>query len=445
MVASGTQAQRILEILRRRARRQGVARATFRARACPLEPGDWITWTSERYGWTGKTFEVITPSVGPDLSTELVLREVDVDVYAWNPATDELAPGDVADLPAGGTPLTSLSGLTVSNILVGATDSVAERPGLRLEWTPVTDPSVIEIEIEVRRQGDTVAFNSRKAYDPGAGQYSWVDGIIGGTVYEVRARPVPRPARQVSWSAWISPAVATPPQVVEVGYPAPESVGPDELDPQTRFELQLVTALEAVQGSVAETLASAYDQAQRASEEALRAMLNSQDVRAQVRVETIERTTETTALAAQITSALTSIGENTALIQQNIESINGIKARWGVVINVNGQVVGLVQLDGTVNESQFTVVANKFVVAHPTAPGTTQQVFTIGTIDGVASVGIDGNVLIDGSVLARHIDVATLSALSANIGIVTAGRLQNADNSTFIDLTTGGFQFTAAA
>lgn len=435
MVASSTQAQRILEIFRRRARRQGTVRATFRAIASPLEAGDWVSWTSDRYGWEDKTFEVVSAAIEPDLTTELVLREIDAGVYAWDELTDELNPGDVADLPAGGAGLTALSGLTVSNILVTSSESTSERPGLRLEWTPVTDPSVIEVEIETRIVGDTVALGSRKAYDPSAGQSAWVDGIQGGIIYEVRARPVTLPKRPVTWSAWITPAVATDPQIVDLGVliPAPESVGPDQLDKQTLFELRLMTALAEIQGSAAAKLQEAYEWAQTAGEEALRAMLEAKTVNAQVRVETIERQTETTALAAQITTATTAIGENTAQVAQVLESVDGIQARWGIGININGQVVGLVRLDGNAEESVFEVLADKFVVAKPDGTGGT-PVFIVGNIDSAPAVGINGNLVIDGTILARHLQVTALSSIVADVGTITAGVLRSSDNLFRIDL-----------
>mgnify|MGYP000948548829 CR=1 FL=1 len=65
-VTSGTQAQRILEILRRRARAQMEIRLKLRPRYGVLEAGDWITWTSVRYGYTAKTFEVVSVAVGQD-------------------------------------------------------------------------------------------------------------------------------------------------------------------------------------------------------------------------------------------------------------------------------------------------------------------------------------------------------------------------------------------
>lgn len=111
-----------------------------------------------------------------------------------------------------------------------------------------------------------------------------------------------------------------------------------------------------------------------------------------------------------------------------------VRAQWGVEINGAGQLIGLVRLDSVNAFSTFTVVADKFRVAHPTASGTTITAFIIGQVDGVSTVGINGNLIIDGTILARHIDVETLSAITANIGTVTAGVIRSADNKMIIDL-----------
>lgn len=435
MVASGTQGQRVLEILRRRARRQGVVKAVFRAKACPLEPGDWITWTSARYGWDTKTFEVISPAPAQDLSTEVVLREIDADVYAWTPATDELDSSTIPDLAPGGGGLTSLTSVALQNILVTSGASSAERPGLKLTWTAVDDPSVVEIEIEVRRQGDTDAIGSRKAFDPSTGQFSWIDGVIGETIYEARARPVTLPPRPVSWSSWVTPGAATNPQIVDVGtvIPEPGSVGPNELDAQTLFELRLSTAIAEVQGSAASILQDAISRAEKAADEALRALLDARGAKALVRQEQITRETEDSALAALINQVITNVDGNTASVTEVLESLNGVQARWGVAINVNGQVVGLVQLDGDATESTFTVLSDKFIVAKPDGTGAT-PIFIVGDIDGSPAVGVNGNLIVDGTVLARHLAVTTLSAIVADIGEVTAGKLRSSDNKMVIDL-----------
>lgn len=126
------------------------------------------------------------------------------------------------------------------------------------------------------------------------------------------------------------------------------------------------------------------------------------------------------ALDGEVSTLETSINGQLDTIDSQIAGIGGdigaIHARWGVAINGNNQVIGLVQLDGGASGSQFSVVADKFVVAHPAAPGTTITAFVVGLVDGVSTVGINGNVLVDGSILARHISVSSIDAISASFG-----------------------------
>jgi hypothetical protein len=466
MVSSATQAQRVQEILRRRARRQGVGKGVFRARTCVLEPGDWVTWTSSRFGWDGKTFEVVTPALRPDLSTELVLREIDTGVFTWTPATDQLDSNSISDLPAGGSGEAALAGVGLETILVQSAQSGTQRPGLRLTWTPPNDPSIIEVEIEVRRQGDAAPLSSRKHYLPEAGQSAWIDGVIGGTVYEARARPVPMPTRATAWSAWVTASNSTDPLIVDFGFPPPGSVGDHQLDAQTRFELSLSTALADVFGSAADDARNALAWSQQAAEGAMLSLARSMELETGIRSEQVIRRTETeqlaqqvttvtarlddvaagvieeitaratadAALAQSVTAATTRIDDNEATAALILQSIDGLESRIGLSVSQDGQIIGAVTLEGTPLGSQFTVVADRFLIAHPTTPGNTIQAFVVGTVDDTPTVGINGNLVIDGTILARHINALTLSAISANIGQVTAGLLRSADNKMRIDL-----------
>src|SRR5690606_5961642 len=98
-----------------------------------------------------------------------------------------------------------------------------------------------------------------------------------------------------------------------------------------------------------------------------------------------------------------------------------------------------VQLDGSASGSTFTVVADKFIIAHPTDSGQLMTPYVVGLVHGVSTVGINGNLVVDGSILARHIAVGTLSAISANIGTVTAGTIRSADGKSYWNLDTGEF------
>lgn len=103
-------------------------------------------------------------------------------------------------------------------------------------------------------------------------------------------------------------------------------------------------------------------------------------------------------------------------IANTITLTTSMSAQWAVTVNGNNQVIGQVKLDGSATNSTFSVVADKFVVAHPAAPGTTMTAFVVGLVDGVSTVGINGNLVVDDTILARHISVSSLDAVSASFG-----------------------------
>lgn len=146
----------------------------------------------------------------------------------------------------------------------------------------------------------------------------------------------------------------------------------------------------------------------------------------------------------EVTTLSTTVGGNTASIEQIIESTDGFGLRWSVEMNVNNRVVGMVRLDGDASQSTFSVLATKFEIVHPTNNAQTIQAFVAGVVNGIATVGINGNLVVDGSIEAEKLNVSSISAIAADLGAVTAGRLQNASNTSFWDLDTGEFQITGA-
>jgi hypothetical protein len=140
------------------------------------------------------------------------------------------------------------------------------------------------------------------------------------------------------------------------------------------------------------------------------------------------------AVADDVTTVETTVNNNTATISQALTSINGLEARWGVDININGHVVGLVRLDGGVTGSSFRVVADDFIVQHPTNTGIEKQAFTVGLVDGVTTMVLNGDMVATGGITADKLNVTTLSTVTANAGVITAGQLRSADGKMIIDL-----------
>jgi hypothetical protein len=86
LVTSGTQAQRIGEILRKQGRLLKTASVTLGPRFAEIEEGDWGVWTSDRrLKGESRTFRVDRFALGRDWRTALTLREMSADVYAAPP------------------------------------------------------------------------------------------------------------------------------------------------------------------------------------------------------------------------------------------------------------------------------------------------------------------------------------------------------------------------
>jgi hypothetical protein len=120
-------------------------------------------------------------------------------------------------------------------------------------------------------------------------------------------------------------------------------------------------------------------------------------------------------------------------VRSNGVSIEQLENSYTISVNQNGRVIGSIKLDGSGGTSTFAVLADKFVVINPTNNADGIQGFIVGNINGTPSVGVNGNLIVDNTILARHIDVTTLSAISADIGNITAGRITGRTGKLVID------------
>lgn len=69
------------------------------------------------------------------------------------------------------------------------------------------------------------------------------------------------------------------------------------------------------------------------------------------------------------------------------------------------------------------------------AGGAPRTIFTLGTVSGTTQLVLKGDFLADGVATIRIINVGYLSAISANIGDVSAGVIRSSDNGWIMDLT----------
>lgn len=256
-----------------------------------------------------------------------------------------------------------------------------------------------------------------------------------------------------------------------------EAAGSSGLTPQQQFELSLSTAtsevlggyghllerLKTVQEQEADAVLLATIQAHKANtgvstevrvraEEtlALAQRIDTADAalgvtNANVTALTTAVATGDSALASQINSLSSTVAGNTASIQILTQSVDGYSTRFAVMMSAQNEVIGFISLDGDVQGSSFTVAADYFKVSKiGTTGGTAVPVFSIQTVGGVPKLALRGDMYADGSIIARHIaagsitadkiNVTSLSALTANLGTVTAGLIQNVAATLKFDL-----------
>ena len=176
-VTSGTQCQRLMEILRREARLQGQLEVVLGAKAYLLQVGDWVTISSARQGWENKSFEVAsTQGLTDQVGVRVSFKETSVSIYDWS-VDLELTPGDTGELPAYSPPTFEMTGLGVANFTL-ETPGGEIRPGLDLSWDAPNDTRVKSVVIEYRVLGETNSLTT-ESFEPESGSHQFVNGVFG--------------------------------------------------------------------------------------------------------------------------------------------------------------------------------------------------------------------------------------------------------------------------
>jgi hypothetical protein len=211
--------------------------------------------------------------------------------------------------------------------------------------------------------------------------------------------------------------------------------------------------------------------------------------------ESIARATADGALASQVTTLQSTVGGNTTAIQTTASTVDGIQGKYTVKIDNNGYVSGyglISTANNAVPFADFQVIADRFAIApvasgvntnpaspffvltSPTTIGgvsvpagtyikqafiydaviTTAKINDLAVTNAkIANASINNAKIVDldagkinagflnaariqaGTITADKISVANLSSVSANMGTITAGRLQSADGKFVIDLS----------
>lgn len=157
-------------------------------------------------------------------------------------------------------------------------------------------------------------------------------------------------------------------------------------------------------------------------------------VNSRVTTEQIARTSSFSALASSLNVVTTTLNGMTSTITTLSQSVNGVKAMYGVTLDVNGFITGFRQNNDGLTGS-FDILATSFRVSMP--GNVPVPVFGVD-IDGVfitGNVRVHGNLLVTGSVQTDAMPQNAISN-SAFYRSSYAGQMQNFTQNAWRDFST---------
>lgn len=393
-----------------------------------VEPGDVGEWTSTRNGYDAKQFRVDTVVDHGNLDVTLSLTEVDPSDYDWDSDT-EFQPvtggGTISNPPAPqGVALWDAQPYTLLD-----QTGLVRRPAILISWDG-TQPGCNGLKYEIRLASDGSSVTRGTVNSFTAGNRIITESILPATTYDVRGQYIPSSPRDMLWSDYVT--VTTP----DIRYSLAE------------FDAALKAQVTEIQDQMQTQIDEAVNRiAAIASEISSRTWLDKREVRsdlfavagdATARITSLETVVADdelafanyqTTVSAQFATTNASVTTNSSAIA----TLNGYAAAsYAVTLNVNGYATGFSLVNGGSGVSTFTIVSDKFQIQQPGYNGGAPvPVFTTGTIGGVASIGISGNVFLDGTlnaskIVAGSIDTTRLAINSVDINQIIAGAVTNA-------------------
>jgi len=203
--------------------------------------------------------------------------------------------------------------------------------------------------------------------------------------------------------------------------------------------------------TIEQTARATADSAEASARETLAATVGQNT--AAIQTEQTARATTDGALASQISTVQASLNGSIASVQETASAaasaVGGVEAKWGVKVQAMADgrraMAGVELLAGTDGESVFAILADRLLIYKPDGSGAPRQIVTLGTVNGVTALGLDGSLIVDGSIVARCLAVKTITAESGVIGDLAVGTLQLAGHAVTVPFVTSAVTGVAGA
>lgn len=198
LVTSATQAQRLAKIELEKARRSITIDAEWGLKALQFMPGNTASITLDRYGFSSKVFEIEELNINlmgsgiPEVDVALLLKEIDENVFIWDPDNDEQTANQApaTDLPDPFT-VEDISGVTLTSgsqqLIQGSDGTVFSR--IKVSWTAISDSFITDggtIEIQFKKSEESTYLPL--ATIPGDRTSFFITSVEDGELYDVRLR-----------------------------------------------------------------------------------------------------------------------------------------------------------------------------------------------------------------------------------------------------------------
>jgi hypothetical protein len=142
-------------------------------------------------------------------------------------------------------------------------------------------------------------------------------------------------------------------------------------------------------------------------------------------------------VATLITNVQSQANGNAAAINIITSSAGGTDANFGLVATQNGQIKAGFFLSTGAQLSTINFVAERFSISLLADEDTLVTPFVAGLVNGIPTVGITGNAIIDGTIIARHIVANSITADKLDVTSIATLYISDPDNIYYWDFGNG--------
>jgi hypothetical protein len=192
---------RLLDIAIRASRYQANAEICLHPKFIRIQPGRWVRFNSATHG--DRKFLVLQKrlgAIGTNSARNVYLTLQEVGDGVFDPTAYVTVPPDVV-VPGAPDYLAEVENFQVVPAIL-QDENGAKRPGARVSWNPIDDPTVTHVQLRYR----PVAQPATIFYDTDSSDVIvrfLANGLTGNSDWEVSSRLITRPKRTVAWSAWL--------------------------------------------------------------------------------------------------------------------------------------------------------------------------------------------------------------------------------------------------